>query len=595
MTTINAPAPATSSGRNGDPDPPTRKTTAEAVTRRKATKRGPSPFAVVILILLGGLILVPVAMVFFGAFQSAAPGLPGTTFSLRAIMEVYGTTAYLGSLIGTLLMALSVAVLAVVFGALAAWILARTDVRLRAVLELGVIVPLFISPFIGAVAWNMLGAPRSGIINVNLRWIFGTDATFIDIGTVPGVIFVMLLYFLPYTYMLISASLKNMDPGLEEASYMNGRGIVATAMKVTLPIVRPSLTAAFFMIAVFATGIFAIPAALGLDTGFSPLAVQVYRKMTVFPSDPPAAAAIGTLIFWFTLAGIYFYRRSIRNSARFVTVGGKATRPRVVKLGWARWPVTILVALYGFLAAVLPYAAIILISLSPYTITDFRKMQFSLDSLWTVVTSPDVTSALLNTVWIALLAPTVAVLIGLGVAYITVRERGRIATIIDYISNFPMAVPGIVFATGIIWLYVRTPLYATLALLIITLVATYMPQATRFAATGLMQVDGSLEEAARMSGASKFRAITTVTMPLVAPSLMSAWVLLFIFSSREVNEAVIVAGPRSQPLSVLAWNYVENGSLNQAAVVGLLMSLVMLAGLILARYVFRVRLTSSQL
>ncbi|WP_157814004.1 MULTISPECIES: iron ABC transporter permease [Microbacterium] len=565
------------------------------MTRRKATKRGPSPFAVVILILLGGLILVPVAMVFFGAFQSAAPGLPGTTFSLRAIMEVYGTTAYLGSLIGTLLMALSVAVLAVVFGALAAWILARTDVRLRAVLELGVIVPLFISPFIGAVAWNMLGAPRSGIINVNLRWIFGTDATFIDIGTVPGVIFVMLLYFLPYTYMLISASLKNMDPGLEEASYMNGRGIVATAMKVTLPIVRPSLTAAFFMIAVFATGIFAIPAALGLDTGFSPLAVQVYRKMTVFPSDPPAAAAIGTLIFWFTLAGIYFYRRSIRNSARFVTVGGKATRPRVVKLGWARWPVTILVALYGFLAAVLPYAAIILISLSPYTITDFRKMQFSLDSLWTVVTSPDVTSALLNTVWIALLAPTVAVLIGLGVAYITVRERGRIATIIDYISNFPMAVPGIVFATGIIWLYVRTPLYATLALLIITLVATYMPQATRFAATGLMQVDGSLEEAARMSGASKFRAITTVTMPLVAPSLMSAWVLLFIFSSREVNEAVIVAGPRSQPLSVLAWNYVENGSLNQAAVVGLLMSLVMLAGLILARYVFRVRLTSSQL
>jgi len=569
--------------------------TVPVAIKQRASRRSPSALSIVVLVILTGLIVVPVVTVFFGAFQSAAPGLPGSHFSLKAVLSVYASTAYLTSLLGTLLMSLVVAAASVVLGALAAWILARTDVRLRNVLELGIIVPLFISPFIGAVAWNMLGAPRSGLINVNLQWLFGTKATFIDIGTVPGVMFVELLYFLPYTYMLISSSLKNMDPSLEEASYVNGRGIVQTALRVTLPVVRPSLVASFFMISVFSTGIFAIPAALGLDTGFSPLAVQVYRKMTVFPSDPPAAAAIGTLIFWFTLLGIFFYRRSLRNSRRFVTVGGKATRPRVVHLRWARWPVTIVLAIYGFLAAVLPYAAIILISLSPYTITDLRKMIWSFDSLWKVISSVEVTTALINTLWIAVAVPTVAVLIGLGVAYVSVREKGRLASIIDYISNFPMAVPGIVFATGIVWLYVRTPLYATLLLLIVTLVGAYMPQATRFAATGLMQIDGSLEEAARMSGASKLRAIFTITMPILLPSLASAWVLLFIFSSREVNEAVIVAGPRSQPLSVLAWNYVEDGQLNQTAVVGLLMSLVMLAGLFVSRFVFRVRINSSQL
>ncbi|WP_345751046.1 ABC transporter permease [Microbacterium rhizophilus] len=564
-------------------------------TKAKALRRRPSALAVVMLVLLTGLILVPVATVFFGAFQSAAPGLPGSTFSLRAVLSVYASPAYVSSIVGTLLMSIGVAAIAVVLGALAAWILARTDVRLRAILELGLIAPLFISPFIGAVAWNMLGAPRSGIINVNLQWLLGTDTTYVDISTVPGVMFVQLLYFLPYTYMLISSSLKNMDPSLEEASYLNGRGIVQTALRVTLPVVRPAIVASFFMIAVFSTGIFAIPAALGMDAWFSPLAVQVYRKMTVFPADPPAAAALGTLIFWFTLLGIYFYRRSLRNGRRFVTVGGKATRPRVVRLRWARWPITILLSLYGFFAAVLPYAAIILISLTPYTITDLRKMTWSFDSLWKVMSSPEVTSALLNTIWIALAVPTLAVALGLGVAYVSIRERGRLATVIDYVSNFPMAVPGIVFATGIVWLYVRTPLYATIGLLIITLVAAYMPQAARFAATGLMQVDGSLEEAARMNGASKIKAILTVTMPIVAPSLASSWVLLFIFSSREVNEAVIVAGPRSQPLSVLAWNYVEDGQLNQTAVVGLLMSLIMLAGLIISRFVFRVRINSSQL
>ena len=562
---------------------------------RPAARRRPSALAVTLFVLLAGLVLVPVAMVFFGAFQSKAPGLPGNEFSLRAILAVYGSPTYLVSLVATLVMAVVTAALAVGLGGLAAWALARTDVRLRRTLEVGIILPLFISPFIGALAWNLLGAPKSGIINVNLRWMLGTDATFIDIGTVPGVVFVMLLYFLPYAYLIISSSLKNMDPSLEEASYINGRGVVETAARVTFPIVRPSLTAAFFMIAVFGTGMFSIPQVLGIDLGFAPLALQVYRRMEAYPSDPPVAAALGTLIFWFTLLGIYFYRRSVRNSRRFVTVGGKGSRRRVVQLGWARWPVTIVIALYGFFAAVLPYFALILMSFTPYAMTDLRELTFSLSSFTTVVTSPDVLTSLWNTLWIALLAPTIAILIGLGAAYVVTRERGRLGGAIDYVSTFPMAVPGIVFATGIVWLYVRSPLYATVFLIVITLVASYMPQAMRFASTGLMQVDPSLEEAARMNGAGKLRSIFSVTMPIISPSLMSSWLLLFIFAAREVNETVIVAGPHSRPLSVLAWDYTDAGQITQAAVVGLLLTLVMVLGLVVARLVFRVRLDSEQL
>lgn len=594
--TMSTPSRSIESFR-GPGDLPDPTPTVTVAVKSKATRRRASPLAITVLIVLSGLILVPVGMVFFGAFQSDSPGMPGSHFSLDAIFEVYASGAYVSSLMGTLLLAVGTAALSVTLGSLAAWALMRTDVRMRALLELGIIVPMFISPFIGAIAWYMLGAPRSGLINVNLRWMLGLpkDTVLVNISTYPGVLFVMLLYFLPITYLLISSSLKNMDPSLEEASYLNGQGIVATARRVTLPIVRPALTAAFFMISVTATGVFAIPAALGLDTGFSPLAVNVYRKMTVAPADPPVAAALGTLIFWFTLIGIYFYRRSIRNSRRFVTVGGKGSRPRIVKLGWARWPVTLALAIYGFLAVVLPYTAVVLIATSPYTETDLRRMQFSLDSLWAVLTARDVTSALLNTVWIGLAVPTGAVIIALGVAYVTVREQGRLAAIVDYIANFPMAVPGIVFATGIVWLYVRTPLYLTIFLLFITLIASYMPQATRFTATGLMQIDGSLEEAARMSGAGRFKAVRTITAPLMAPALTSAWVLLFVFSSRMVDDAVLVAGPRSQPLSVLAWNYSQNGELNRTAVVGLLMSLVMVAGLLLARLAFRVKVSSSQL
>ena len=522
---------------------------------RRALWRRPSALSVFVFILLLGLVAGPVAMV----------------------------------------MAVSVAALSVLFGGLAAWFLTRVNVPLRKLWEFGLILPLFLSPFVGALAWLMLAAPNSGMINVNLRWMLGTDATFVNIMTLPGVIFVMLLFYIPYAYLFISSALKNMDPSLEEASYMNGRGSFSTAMKVTLPIMRPALVASFFFVAVLATGVFVIPAVLGLNTSFSPLAVEVYRAVTVFPARPPVGAALGTLLFWFTLAGVYLYRRSVRNANRFVTISARGTRPRLVKLRAGRYIAAAVFALYAFLAAVLPYAVLIVMSLTPFAITDFRRMTFSFDGIVEVWNAPDVLTAFGNTLWLGILVPTLTVLVGLAVAYVVVREQGRLGAIVDYLGTFPIAVPGIVFATGILWMYVRSPIYATVLLVMIALIGAYIPQAARFASAGLIQVDRSLEEAARMNGAGKLRTIFTVTLPLLRPALLSAWSLLFVFATREVNEAVILSGPKSRPLAVLAWNYVEQGSIRNAAVVGLFLTIVMAVGILFARFVLRAKLDSSNL
>ncbi len=573
-------------------------TTSVAVppaARRRALWRRPSTLGIVVFIVLLGLVAGPVAMVFVGAFQSTAPGLPNNSFSLDAIYSVYFSGEYYGSLIGTLIMALVTAALSVVFGGLAAWFLTRVNVPGRRIWEFGLILPLFLSPFVGALAWMMLAAPNSGMINVNLRWMLGTDATFVNIMTLPGVVFVMLLFYIPYAYLFISSALKNMDPSLEEASYMNGRGTFQTALQVTLPIMRPALVASFFFVAVLATGVFVIPAVLGLNASFSPLAVEVYRAMTVFPSRPPVGAALGTLLFWFTLGGVFLYRRSVRNANRFVTVGARGTRPRLVRLRAGRFIAAAAFALYGLLAAVLPYAVLIVMALTPFAITDFRRMTFSFDGIVQVWRTPDVLTALGNTIFLGLVVPTVTIIVGLAVAYVVVRERGRMGAIADYLGTLPIAVPGIVFATGILWMYVRSPIYATVLLVAVALIGAYIAQAARFASAGLVQVDKSLEEAARMNGAGKIRTILTVTFPLLRPALLSAWTLLFVFATREVNEAVILSGPKSRPLSVLAWNYVEQGSIRNAAVVGLFLTVVMVIGILFARFVLRAKLDSSNL
>jgi len=564
---------------------------------RRTRLRPPSALAIVIVLLLLGLVAGPVLMVFVGALQSEAPGLPDNHFSLDAVYRVYLSGEFYGSLVGTLAMAIITAALSVVFGGVAAWFLTRVAVPLRRVWEFGLILPLFLSPFVGALAWLLLAAPNSGMINVNLRWMLGLDqdAVFVNIMTLPGVIFVMLLFYVPYAYLFISAALRNMDPSLEEASSMNGRGTLATALRVTLPMMRPAIVASFFFVAVLATGVFVIPAVLGLNTSFSPLAVEVYRAMTVFPADPPTAAALGTLLFWFTLIGVFLYRRSVRNANRYVTLSARATRPRPVKLPVGRWVAAAVFAIYVLLAAVLPYITLILMSLTPFAITDLRRIRLSLDGIVQVWQRPDVATAFGNTVLLGIVVPTIVVIIGLGISYVVVRERGRFGALIDYLGTFPIAVPGIVFATGVLWLYVRTPVYATIFVVMIALIGAYMPQGARFASAGLIQIDRSLEEAARMNGASKLRMLFTVTFPLLRPSLLSAWTLLFVFATREVNEAVILSGPKSRPLSVLAWNYAEQGSLQQAAVVGLFLTVVMAVGILFARFVLRAKLDSSNL
>ncbi|MRH28509.1 ABC transporter permease subunit [Microbacterium sp. SYP-A9085] len=572
--------------------------TPERASRMPGARRARTyPYLVwPVLAVLMILIAVPVVAMFYGAVQDGNLGSPkGTSFSLRALVEVYLGWPYISTLLGTVGLALAVALLSTAIGSLFAWIMSRTDVRLRKFFELTVIAPLFLSPFIGAIAWMTLGAPKSGMLNVNLRHLFGADFTLIDVMNVPGMIFVMTMYYVPYGYLLVGAALRNMDPSLEDASYINGNGHLRTAFRVTLPLVRPAMAAAFFFIAVLSTGVFSVPGVLGGRDGFVPLAVRIYRATEVFPSDYAVAASIGTMLFLVTIIGVFFYRRAVANAARFVTVSGRGFRPRIIKLGRWRWVVTAVLVINFIVAIVLPYIALTIVSLTPYAQTDFTKLDLSLDNFTAVLTAPKVVEASWNTLLLGVGSPTACVVLGVLVAFITVRSGSPIRGVIDYLATIPLAIPGLVLATGMIWLYIRTPIYGTLWILLVAHVAAYLTHASRLAANGLIQIDKSLEEASIVNGASLPRTLWRITTPLIRPSLLSAWILIFIFSVREINEAIMLYSARSNVLSVVTWDYMQNGQIRQAAVVGILQTVGLILGVLVARYAFRVKLTSASL
>jgi iron(III) transport system permease protein len=536
------------------------------------------------------LILVPVGFMFVGAVLSGGLVDPESHLTLEKLRNVYTTLPYLKTLGSTLVIAGLVAILATLLGVLLAWLISRTDLPAKGAMETCVIAPLFLSPFIGAIAWLILGSPRAGLLNVLAAELLGATEPVIDVATPTGIVLIMALYYVPYAYLTVAAALRNMDPAMEEAAYLNGSGIIGTALRVTLPVVRPSLISALFFIFVLACGTFAIPAVLDRASQVRFLAVDIYQASATYPIDYGTSAAIGTLLFWISVMGIAAYRFASRAARRFVTVTARGYRIRLVRLrGWA-WPAIGAVALYVILSIVLPYLAL-LYSTFAQPGGDLLAPHFTARAAEAVLSSNEVAGATWNTIVVGLITPTLCVALGLILAYAIRRLRVPGSRLLDYIAMFSIAVPGIVFGTGIFWTYILTPVYGTIWVLILAFIASYIPFAYRISDTALLQIDRSLEEASSLCGAGHMRTINRITLRLAKPALLSAWIMVFIFSVREISAAILLTSSDNVVLSVLSYNYLDYGDVPKAAIVGLLQTMMLVAGVLAGRLVFRVQLS----
>ena len=474
-----------------------------------------------------------------------------------------------------------------------AWLVARTDLPAKGLVETCIIAPLFLSPFVGSIAWLILGSPKAGIINVIAQTNFGATGPLINVATPGGIVAIMALYFIPYAYLTVVSSLRNIDPSLEEASYLNGAGVLGTAFRITMPVVRPALLSAFFFIFVLSAGTFAIPAVLDRGSQVRFLAVDVFQASATYPIDYGKSAAIGTLLFWISVVGIACYRLASRAARRFVTVTARGYRIRLVRLRQWKFAVLAVVVLYLLLAIVLPYLALIYSAFTRFTTASILHAPWTLTNAVEVASSPEVVDSVENTLLVGIISPTLCVGLGVFLAYAIRRLKVAGGRWLDYLAMFPIAVPGIVFGTGIFWTYILTPAYGTIWVLVLAFIASYLPFAYRISDTSLLQIDRTLEEASSLCGASHVTTATKVTFRLMRPALLSAWIMVFIFSVREISAAILLTSSDNVVLSVLSWNYLDYGDVPKAAVVGLIQTVILMFGIVLGRFVFRVRLSRA--
>lgn len=556
----------------------------EAKGRSRSTPVPGRLLIAALIAILAILVFLPTVFVFVAAVADNARD-PFATFTLDGIRDSYGSWAIWRVLGETMAMSFGCGIIATAIGAALAWAIARTDVPFKRLFELVVIAPLFLSPFIGALAFLELGAPKTGLLNQLARAANLPAWVSIDVMTFHWLVIILALHYVPYGYLLVSGSLQNMDASLEEASQINGRGTLQTALRVTLPAVKHAMLSSVIFVTISATGMFSVPALLGAKMDFRPLAVTVYRATSGYPANHALAAALGTMLVLLSVVGLWLYQRGMRQSSKFVTVTGKSRSRKQIELGpWKHVLVAGLV-FYALFTTILPYAALLLRSLSAST--NLEDIELTTAVFGDVFAKPELKTALMNTVLVSAATALLTVFVGTLTSYTTERMRFRGSGLLNAVAMSPLAVPGIVFATGVFAMYLGTPLYGTLAIMVVAYVASYLPHATRVTGNGFAQLDPSLEEASRMCGATRSQAIRTVLLPLMKPSISAALIMVFLFTVREINTAILLYTPDTMLLSILSFNYASQASLPAAAVVGLIETALMIIWIALAMIILR--------
>ena len=517
--------------------------------------------------------------------------------SLTAVIDVYFGAEYLGYLASALLLATIVTAASLVVGVAMALLMARTDLPAKNTLEMLIIMPLYLSPFTGLIAWITLGSEKTGFINVAIRAVLGRvgldPGPLINIWNYSGVAWVMFLFFCPFAYLFTVGNLRAMDSSLEEAARTSGATALQAITRVTIPMCTPAILASGILIFVLAAEMYTIPGIIGSTVGFTTLPWKIYQDATVFPVHAAHAAAGGTMLLWVTIFGVWLQRRITERSERFVTVTGKGFRGRPLSLGYWKPLALVFIGLYILCADVLPFGALLLSSFMKYSAPMITADIFTTNHYVQIFTFQNIRDAIWNTIYLAVLSGAICVLVGLVISFMEVRRASLGTRLIAFLGVLPVAVPGLVYGLGLIWAYIQTPLYGTVWVLLLAYVAKFLPYGILVSRSAIIQVHPDLEEGARMSGASGLTTLRAITMPLLKPTLIAILFFVMLMSIKELSASLLLYTQDSQVLSVLTWHFMDAGNYQFAAAIGMIQTLMMVALVLVTRWIFRVRLENA--
>ena len=530
-----------------------------------------TPLSLAFVLLLATLVLLPMFWLVVTSFRDDAGG-----FTLDQYRQFFTDASFLKPLFTTLWTSATVGVLCVAVAAPMGWLVARTDLPGKRLLRILILASFVTPPFLGAFAWVLLGGPNAGLINQWYYALFGLKAfeaaPLLNIFSAGGMVFVMMLYTFPYVFTFVANGLDLVPGELEEASAILGMPAWRTALDVTLPLVTPALLAGYLVAFLQSMTLFGTPAILALPAGIDTMTTKIW-SLFQFPPRLGLAAAVSLPLLAITVV-LLKAQSTIMGRRGYAVIGGKATATRLLRLGAWKVPALALFAFVLGCSIVLPYGVLLRTAFVKNWSGPMGFENLTLENWRFVFLEFSQTRvALQNTFELGLAAATVGTVLVTVVAYLSVRRAVWGHRLLSFLATAPVAIPGIVLAVGLFLSYTHPPLvlYGTLAIIFLAYVTKELPVGYQQIGAALKAVHPELEDASRIFGATRLRALVDITGPLIRSGVVTTWILIFIGSIRELSATILLFTARTKTVSVTMFDLRESNDWGPIAVLSITM------------------------
>jgi iron(III) transport system permease protein len=536
-------------------------------------------------LVLGFMVLYPIGAVLVNSF------LPSATFDSAGFAtwsKAFQDPDVLAAIWNTLKVQFANQGISVPVAIVIAWVLARTDVPFKRWLEFGFWI-LFFLPALGVTTgWLLFFDPNYGLVNKWLQdWGLASGPTF-NMYSFWGIVFAHLTtYAISVKVMLLTPAFRNMDGSIEEAARMSGASVWSSTWRIVIPLMTPAIFVVFLMSLIRGLEAFEIELFLGVPFNFWVYTTKIYQLVAHAPPQYAQAGVLASAILFIMLPFILLQRwASTRRS--YAVVSGKYIA-RVNRLGRWRWPVFFAILAIVLFMSILPLG--LLLTGSIMKLFGF----FGLPEMWTLQHWRDAfadvtfTLGLKNMLVLGFGTALCAAVVYVFVAYCTVRIKSRFQAPLDILSWLPLTIPGIILGFGYLFMVIQvpvfTPLYGTIFVMILVSFLGAITLGVQVIKVHMLQLGSEIEEAGRTAGASWLETFRRVILPLTVPAVTVVAVLVFASTIRQIGSVILLSTGETRVLAVLQLDFLTDGRLGPAAVIGVIIVLISLFAALLVRII----------
>ncbi|MEV0385541.1 iron ABC transporter permease [Nonomuraea sp. NPDC050643] len=542
-----------------------------------------------VLLLLAVLVLAPVVPTLYQSFLDRPLYEAGGVLGAGNYVRLFTEAGFGQVVLNTALFAGLTTVLSLLIAVPMAVVVVRTRLPGGRVFAAAMQWPFFISSLILGFGWITMYGP-AGFVSVEVRQALGFLPW--NLYSIPGMALTEAVALAPIVYTFCANALRQSDASLEAAAQVCGAGPLRILRSVVLPLLRPPVVYSSILVISMSVETLSVPLLFGQPVGINVFSTFLYRNgLQSINPDYGVLGAASAIILVVTVSLVALQARLLKNAQRFVSVRGKATRPRPLDLGWLRWVSVAALAFYVVMGALIPIGGLVFRSFTQvFTPLQSPFRTLTGDNYERVFTYPVYVQSIVNSLLVAAIGAVLVSVLSLLAVMVARRSTFRFARAVEYLALAPQAMPGIIVGIGLFWALAFAGLgsliQGTLWALIIGFGLRALPSGFGSISPSVMQIGRELDDAARVSGADWLRTFTRILAALLRPAFAGALILTFVTLLKEYSPAVFLASADSNVIGTTMLElWVQGNTGSVAALAGLQIAItaafVGLAGLLL--------------